>query len=450
MFPVHSLVRIYITIMDYTALRTKLYDSLLDLVTEDGINASGRDEIYGCIFGRDSAITILKILKITRSLEGSSYYEVATLNDICKRSLLHLTTLQGKKTVHESGEEPGKFIHEYRKDKFDHLLRLEKPWYVYPDGILRNYDSLDSTPLALIALYTYWKQTRDDAFLLSVLPAVEQGLNWIITYGDRDKDYLVEYELPKDRLYGGLSVQSWTDSHNTFTGQNGRMPEYPIAPVEVQGYAWLALRLWSDFYRQENIGYARTEQFSQKLAHFAQSMKKAFNSHFLFQDRGYTYAAQALDGSKTKIKTITGNPLLLLWATYSSEQGKEAIVDSAVIASLVDRAFLPDMFDPDGGIRTMSTLSPLYNPSSTSYHNGSFWPKLNGMSHEGLLYWGFEEKAQALKEATLKAVSYFGSPIELYMRGEDGSYQEFLGPDGQMGCRIQAWSAASVLDLLTE
>ena len=134
--------------MDHSALRTQIYTSLLDLVTEDGINASGKDEIYGCIFGRDSAITMLKILKITRSLNASSFYETERLQDICRRSLLKLVSLQGKKSVFESGEEPGKFIHEYRKDKYDHLLKLEKPWYVYPDGILRNYDSLDSTPLA--------------------------------------------------------------------------------------------------------------------------------------------------------------------------------------------------------------------------------------------------------------------------------------------------------------
>lgn len=42
--------------------RDYIYQSLLELATNDGINASGKDEIYGCIFGRDSALTILKIM----------------------------------------------------------------------------------------------------------------------------------------------------------------------------------------------------------------------------------------------------------------------------------------------------------------------------------------------------------------------------------------------------
>ncbi len=59
---------------------------------------------------------------------------------ICRRSLLKLASLQGKEVNIESGEEPGKFIHEYRKDKYDHLLKLVKPWYLYEDKTLRNYD----------------------------------------------------------------------------------------------------------------------------------------------------------------------------------------------------------------------------------------------------------------------------------------------------------------------
>lgn len=425
-----------------------MYQTLVSLSTEDGINASGKDEIYGCIFGRDSAITILKILRATSSPLASSYFDTGVLHAISKRALLKLVSLQGTTTVFESGEEPGKFIHEYRKDKYDHLLKWEKPWYVYPDGILRNYDSLDSTPLALIAIYKYWKQTGDNNFLLSVLSSVEAGLNWIITYGDLDKDYLVEYQLPEDRKYGGLPVQSWTDSHDSIRRRDGTMPNYPIAPVEVQGYTWLALKLWGDFYSNQNE-FTNSSQFGNKLHKYANYMKENFNKLFLLQDHGLTYAAQALDGDKNQLRTITGNPLLLLWAAYHKNSKSESIVESDIINSLVKRAFLPDLFDLEAGIRTMSSLSSTFNNAKDSYHNGSFWPKLNGMSHEGLINFGFEEEANLLKDATLKPIVHFNSPIELYSRTEEGKYIEFIGPDGQTGCKTQAWSAAAALDLLT-
>lgn len=434
--------------MDYSLLRSKIYTTLLSLATQDGINASGKDEIYGCIFGRDSAITILKILRVTSLPQAASLYDVTELQEMCKRSLLKLVSLQGTHTVLESGEEPGKFIHEYRRDKYEHLLKWEKPWYVYPDGVLRNYDSLDSTPLALIALYRYWEQTKDTAFLLSVLPAVEAGLNWIISYGDRDKDLLVEYELSEKRQFGGLPVQSWTDSPDSVMNRDGVMPLYPIAPVEVQGYSWLALTLWGNFY-SSGKEYANTDTFARKLLQQAKMMKKRFNELFLFQDQGLSFPAQALDGYKNQMRTITGNPLLLMWATYSENGKLTSILEEEYISDLVKRAFLPDLFDLDAGIRTMSSQAITFNASRDSYHNGSFWPKLNGMSHEGLEIWGYAQEATLLKEASLKPIVYFDSPIELYIKGENGSYLEFIGPDGQVGCRNQAWSAAATLDLLT-
>lgn len=436
--------------MDYSALRSNIYQTLLNFVTDDGINASGREEVYGCIFGRDSAVTILKILKVLSNDKADSYYETYRLKEICKNALIRLTQLQGKKSNPQSGEEPGKFIHEYRTNNYERLLRLDRPWYIYPDGILRNYDSLDATPMALIAMYRYWQVTSDNEFLLTVLPSVEAGLNWIITYADRDKDQLVEYELfSKLRVYGGLPVQSWTDSHESLLSSDGKMPEYPIAPVEVQGYTWLALTLWADFYQDTTNNFAKTEQFGKKLSSQAHAMKKRFNKAFIFTDEKYYFTAQALDGYKRQIRTITGNPLLLLWATYTNGSKKETILDSEIISDIVKRSFKSDMFDPDAGIRTMSTKSPMHNPREDSYHNGSFWPKLNGMSHEGLENWGYSDEAAMLKHATLKPIQYFGAPIELYIKNQDGTYSLFKGPTGQVSCKNQAWSAAAALDLLT-
>ncbi len=436
--------------MDLSVLRNTIYNSLLQFATDEGINASGKEEIYGCIFGRDSFITILKLLKVYSNPSTRRSLNVEPLRQMCKRALETLITLQGEETNIESGEEPGKFIHEYRKERYEHLVKRPiRPWYLYPDNIMRNYDSLDSTPLGLIAIYTYWKATNDYQFLISSLPAVEAGLNWIITYGDRDKDQLIEYELPAVRIHGGLAVQSWTDSKESLLRSNGTFPEYPVAPVEVQGYAWLALNLWADFYADTKQNFSKTENFSQKLRTQAAQMKRRFNENFIFESEGYHFPAQALDGFKNQIGTVTGNPLLLLWATYIKDGKHEAIIDDDLISDLVKRSFLPDLFDEDAGIRTMSTKALTYNPGQNSYHNGSFWPKLNGMSHEGLVNWGYTKEAEKLYHATLKPIAFFGTPIELYIKTTEGNYLPYQNERGQQGCQQQAWSAASVLDLLT-
>jgi glycogen debranching enzyme len=441
--------------MDRQLLRTQIYQTLHELATEDGFNTSGKEEVYSCLFGRDFFKSSLKIIKATENLRLTGAPEDVSLDmlsllAICRRGLLTHASLQATETNIENGAEPGKTVHEYRPTNYERLLTLDtKPWFIDQDGKLRNYDSIDSTPLFLISVYKYWQVTGDNEFLLSVLPNVEAGLNWIITYGDRDKDQLLEYELPKERKYGGLVVQSWTDSVESMLDSTGKFPLYPIAPVEVQGYAWLALKLWADFYSDESLNVSHTESFAHKLSAQAKAMKTRFNDMFIFRDEGHFYAAQALDGAKNQIKTVTGNPLLLLWATYQKDGKRESILNDEYVADIVHRGFLPDMFESDAGVRTMSLNSPTYEASQNNYHNGSFWPILNGMIHEGINNWGFEEEANRLKEATLQPIDHFGTPIELYVKDEIDKYLLYKNPNGQEACRVQLWSAAAALDLLT-
>lgn len=423
--------------MDINNLHQLARHTLLELSHSEGINASGKDEIYGCVFGRDSAITILKILRAHSKSPSLDLLEIA------RTGLLTLVSQQGKEFNLESGEEPGKFIHEFRKEKFAHLLALEKPWYVYPDGFLRNYDSIDSTPLTLIAIYKYFEATQDVEFLHLALPAVEKGLNWIITFGDQNKDHLIEYTLPKERAHGGLVVQSWTDSIESLQREDGSFPNYPISPVEAQAFAWLAVKLWGNYYRSSHPKFAR------KLLGYAKNIKSEFNKRFIFDEFGYKFLAQALDGDRNQIKIVTANPLLCLWASFKNSKGEvESIIDSRLIKQLVKRAFLPDMFVPNAGVRTMSSLSPTFNSTLDSYHNGSFWPMLNGMIIEGLENFSFTKESDKLREASLQPIIHFGSPIELYITTQNG-FKNYKNSTGQVGCLEQAWSAAALLDMTT-
>src|SRR5258708_8367402 len=108
--------------MKNLALRQIAYQTLLDLATDEGINASGKDEIYGCIFGRDSFITILHILQAHANKPDQE------LLSICKRSLLTLASLQVKKFNLETGEEPVKLIHKFSpKNHLHPTTSLTKP-----------------------------------------------------------------------------------------------------------------------------------------------------------------------------------------------------------------------------------------------------------------------------------------------------------------------------------
>src|SRR3982074_843595 len=103
--------------MTAQALTQKIYRTMLSFATAEGINASAKEEIYGCIFGRDSFITILKLLKTCQNQNAKSIFDIKPFREISRRALLTLAALQGSETNLESGEEPGKFIHEYRKER---------------------------------------------------------------------------------------------------------------------------------------------------------------------------------------------------------------------------------------------------------------------------------------------------------------------------------------------
>lgn len=426
----------------------KAYQSLLELSTEEGINASGKDDIFGCIFGRDSFITILQILSAEKNKHNPE------LLRICKTALETLIKLQGKEVNIESGEEPGKFIHEFRKDKHERLTTGPLAWYVYPDGTMKNYDTLDSTPLGLIAIYEYCKVTGDDTFLKENISSIKTALKWIIDYGDIDGDCLLEFRLNPERKHGGLQVQSWTDSHESFTQADGKLAKYPIAPVEVQGYAWKALRLWGEYFVYNSKGLSikalKNRLFGEKLLLHSERLKVRFNASFLYKDREYYYACQALDGDKKQIKVATGNALVLLWGSCTNNNGEaECILENKYVNDIVKRSFEKDMFVPACGVRTMSSLSPTFNPNPDSYHNGSFWPVLNGLCWEGLLNFGYQHEAELIRMATLKAIKHFETPIELFNQTVDGQYTPFLYHTGQHSCNVQAWTAGVQLNMCT-
>ncbi len=219
------------------------FNSIKDLEAPLGILASGREEAYGCIFGRDSLITSLELLEAYKRTYNPYFL------GLVKKILLNLAALQGKEVQIESGEEPGKIIHEYRPERHEHLTQtLDHPWYVYPDNQMRNYDSVDSTPLFLLAAHQYYAVSKDEATIAELRPNIAAALTWLLEYGDTNHDGFIDYRFHPDRTFGGLKSQSWMDStESLFYEESSGFPQYPIAPVEVQAYAYAALRAWSDY-----------------------------------------------------------------------------------------------------------------------------------------------------------------------------------------------------------
>jgi len=420
------------------SMRNDFFDigltTIKELETDNGILASGREEVYGCIFGRDSLITCLKLLRVYEALPEPYFLGLA------RKILTNLVKLQGKSENIESGEEPGKCIHEYRPTGHEHLTqRAWQPWYVYPDNIMRNYDSVDATPLLLVALYRYAEIAgADETFLKEVLGGVVSAIEWIFGYGDKSGGGFINYQFPHGRQHGGLGVQNWVDSAESVFHEDGSVVTYPVAPVEVQAYTWLALRLWAQFFA------SRDHLLSRKLEERAAGLKRRFNETFVFASEQPFSIAYAIDGAAKPMRSVRSNPGHILWASLRGEQdAPECILQEVCIPKLAGRLLEADLFEPMAGIRTLSTESRGFN--LLEYANGSIYPHDNGMIIEGLERFGYTHEAEWVRRALRLAFDHFKTPIEFYVC-HDGSLSEGCSPFAKP-CKKAAWSAAAMLEL---
>lgn len=409
------------------------YKTILELRSPLGINASGKEDRFATFFGRDSMITGLKLLRVYKKNRDKIFLQI--ISDVLKTA----SRLQGKTINPLSGEETGKIIHEYREGISSNFMVKEAPWYTYPDKTLRNYDSIDATPLFLILAAEYYKLTRDEKFLKDILLSAQGAFYWINTFGNIFKgDTFLEYRLDRPAPYGGLVNQGWMDSEESLLIY-GEPPKEPVALVEVQGYYFKALRLWAEIFEKID------EKKSKELRQTSNNLRREFNKFFILRTEGLHYFAQAIFSGKAQILERRSNPGHCLWSSVETKGRHESIIDEKYIPDVVNRLMRPDLFDPNGGIRTLTTKSIFFNPCS--YHNGSIWPFDNGIIAEGFENFGFSKESLMIKSAVLKAMTHFNSTVELYCL-KDGKVAEYR--EGNIrASKKQAWTAATILDFTT-
>jgi len=182
--------------------------------TTDGAYPYAGIPWYCAPFGRDGSITALQLLP--------------WMPEVARGVLLFQARHQARDFDDFTDREPGKIFHELRVGEMAALREI--PFIPY-------YGSCDSTPLFLILLHEYVRTTDDQETLRRLWPAALAAVEWMERYGDLDGDGFIEY-LARSPL--GLRNQAWKDSSDSVSHENGALAEPPIAPCEVQGYAYAA------------------------------------------------------------------------------------------------------------------------------------------------------------------------------------------------------------------
>jgi glycogen debranching enzyme len=357
---------------------------------------------YMALFGRDALIAAFMCLPIDPTLALGV--------------LQALGELQGTKVDPVSEEQPGRIMHETRQ------LDIDSPTLT---GGNTYYGSVDATPLYVVLLGELLRWGLPTEVLVDLLPTADRALEWMRTFGDKDRDGFVEYCTTSAR---GLVNQGWKDSADGIRYGDGRVATAPLALCEVQGYAYAALRARADIAthlgaREEAAGFAAR----------AADLKQRFNRDFWLEDRGWYAVALAKGGEP--VDSLASNMGHCLWS---------GIVDDEHAAAVAARLMSPAMWS-GWGIRTLAEDQPGYDPMS--YHCGTVWPHDGALCAYGLRAYGFLDEALTVARGLLAASESWNGRLPELFCGIDRADIDTPVPF-PTSCSPQAWSAATPFLLL--
>ncbi|RKN18123.1 amylo-alpha-1,6-glucosidase [Micromonospora musae] len=356
------------------------------------------------MFGRDSILTCLQTLPFTPALS--------------KTTLRILASLQGSRFDDFREEDPGRILHEMRYGET--AAFEEQPHSPY-------YGSVDATPLFVILLDEYERWTGDAALVKELEQESRAALRWIDDYADLVGTGYIWYE--RRNTDTGLENQCWKDSWDSISYSDGKLPPFPRATCEVQGYAYdakvrgarLAREFWDD------------PAYAEQLEREAAQLKERFNRDFWVADG--EYFALALDPDGRQCDVLSSNIGHLLWSGIVSHERAEKIAQHLVG---------PRLFS-GWGVRTLAEGEIRYNP--IGYHNGTIWPFDNSFIAWGLRRYGFAEEAAIIASGILDAATYFSGRLPEAFGGYHRELTKFP-VEYPTACSPQAWSTGTPLLLL--
>ncbi|MDZ5445927.1 glycogen debranching N-terminal domain-containing protein [Micromonospora sp. 4G57] len=356
------------------------------------------------VFGRDSIFTCLQALPFTPQLTPTT--------------LGTLAYGQGSRIDDFRDEEPGKILHELRYGESAGFA--EQPHSPY-------YGAADSTPLFVILLDEYERWTGDDTLVRAYEFEARAALSWVDTYGDLLDTGYIWYQTRNPDT--GLANQCWKDSWDSISYRDGRLPPFPRATCEQQGYAYDAKMRGARLARL----YWNDPAFAERLEREAAELKDRFNREFWIADG--EYYALALDADGGQVDALSSNIGHLLWS---------GIVDESR-AGRIAELLLGDRLFSGWGVRTLATDCARYNP--VGYHVGTVWPFDNSIIAWGLWRYGYRREAATICEAMFDAARHFQGRLPEafagYPRVRTRSPVQY-----PTACSPQAWSAGTPLLLL--
>jgi glycogen debranching enzyme len=338
--------------------------------------------------------------------------------ELAATTLRELATRQGTRVDDFRDEDPGRIPHELR---YGELTAFEeRPHSPY-------YGAADATALFVVLLDEYERWSGDRKLVRDLEYEARAALRWIDDYADLMGNGYVSYKRRNEKT--GLENQCWKDSWDSISHRDGRLPGFPRATCELQGYAYdaktrgarLAREVWKD------------AVLADALEKSAADLKRRFNRDFWVEDG--EYFALALDQDGKQVDALTSNIGHLLWS---------GIVDKSKARAVATRLMEPRLFS-GWGVRTLAEGEGRFNP--IGYHVGTVWPFDNSFIAWGLRRYGFREEAARIAAGILDAAEFFDGRLPEAFGGYERSLTRYP-VQYPTACSPQAWSTGAPLLLL--
>lgn len=229
-------------------------------------------------------------------------------------------------------------------------------------------------------------------------------------------------------MKSGLVNQSWKDSEDSVFHLDGRIPQGPIAAVEVRGYVCAAMRSMATLH-EHGGNAAAAALFRESAARMQANIEK----RFWMEDQGF-YGI-AIDGANDLCRVRASNPGHLLYMGVPAPHRAKRVADMLLSAQ----------FNTGWGIRTLAPHQSHFNPMS--YHNGSVWPHDTAVCAAGMAHYGERAGVVRLLNQMFETAVAFGMRLPELFCG-------FSRAPGEppvaypVACLPQAWAAGSFFMLL--
>ena len=215
----------------------------------------------------------------------------------------------------------------------------------------------DNTPLFLIAMRHHYQLTRDDAYLRHLYPAVRKAANCIL----RQRDTELEV-VPPERKHGLVTCTvRGTDVYGIASWRN-IIPNYTLngAVTEINTECAAALRAAAVL--AEAVGTSESQGDAREFRAAGEALVDAINTHLINPATGLYYLNIDLDGNiHTDVTADEIYPVLF------------GVAPDEVAFRVISRLNYADFWTP-AGIRTVSQMSPDYDPYRQWGLMGGVWP----------------------------------------------------------------------------